>query len=173
MSAFCILSFLYFSCLFFLFPFPEFSLQFSLFLFSFLSSILCFSCLCFSFSFLYFSCHSCFSFLYFPQCFGSGSGFSRIGSGFLADPVPDSEKRLIRIREKTESETLNFFPVILAFLSCIFPVILAFLSCTFPVILAFLSCLFPSFFHFLSGCYFSFCYFFNFLLPLISYSFCV
>ena len=32
---------------------------------------------------------------------GSGSGFFRIGSGFLADPDPDSEKRLIRIREKT------------------------------------------------------------------------
>ena len=39
--------------------------------------------------------------------FFHGSGFFRIGSGFLADPDPDSEKRLIRIREKKPgSETL-------------------------------------------------------------------
>ena len=31
---------------------------------------------------------------------GSRSGFFRIGSGFLPDPDPDSEKRMIRIREK-------------------------------------------------------------------------
>ena len=38
---------------------------------------------------------------------GAGSGFFRIGSGFLADPDPDSEKSLIRIREKkNRSETL-------------------------------------------------------------------
>ena len=46
--------------------------------------------------------------------FFHGSGFFRIGSGFLADPDPDSEKRLIRIREKkTGSETLDFLIIIL------------------------------------------------------------
>ena len=44
----------------------------------------------------------------------SGSVFFRIGSGFFADPDPDSEKRLIRIREKKPgSETLDFLIIIL------------------------------------------------------------
>ena len=56
---------------------------------------------------------------YFNSCFRTfflGSGFFRIGSGFLADPDPDSEKgwsgsgKKNRIRKKTGFETLATNP---------------------------------------------------------------